>query len=104
MSPGWRDDGCVIKAVIPALQFLAESEKIHVLHGSCTKLEHLLVPPVLRTHGIAAEVYVLPIPRVFGRALLDKAHAVDADMLVMGAYFTRSVALDNLGRCHALHA
>ena len=39
------------------------------------------------TGPIRAELHVLPIgPGVFGQALLNKAHELGADMLVMGAY------------------
>jgi nucleotide-binding universal stress UspA family protein len=90
-----------LKADVPALRFLAESAKIHVLHGSRTRPERLPAPPVLQGHGIAAEVYVLPIRRVFGQALLDKAHAVDADMLVTGAYSHGRLRALIFGRRHA---
>ena len=45
------------------------------------------MPAILAEHGIAAELHALPIGAgPFGAALLDKAHELGADMLVMGAY------------------
>ena len=45
------------------------------------------LPEILAEHGIAAKLHVLPVGtgRVRGE-LLTKAHALGADMLVMGAY------------------
>ena len=45
------------------------------------------LPKILREHGISAELHLLPIgPEPFGQDLLAKAHQLNADMLVMGAY------------------
>jgi nucleotide-binding universal stress UspA family protein len=45
------------------------------------------LPQILIDHGIRAELHVLPIgPGAFGQVLLENAHQLGADMLVMGAY------------------
>lgn len=83
----WRDDGRAVKAVLAALRLLSSAAQVHVLQGVRDRSEQLPVPAVLPEHGIAARMHVLPIGAgVFGQALLDKAHALGADLLVMGAY------------------
>jgi nucleotide-binding universal stress UspA family protein len=83
----WRDDGRVVKAVLPALRLLSGAAQVNVLQGVRDGAQHLPVPAVFQDHGIAAQMHVLPIgDGAFGQALLDKAHALGADLLVMGAY------------------
>jgi nucleotide-binding universal stress UspA family protein len=83
----WREDGRTVKAVIPALRFLAGAEQVHLLAGVRNGATSPSVPAVFQDHGIAARLHVLPIGEApFGRALLEKLHELGADMLVMGAY------------------
>lgn len=101
----WRDDGRATKAVLSALHCLRKAEHVFVLTGTRgDATPH--VPPILREHGIAAELLVLPIGAgVFGAALLDKAHEIGADMLVMGVYQhsrLRELLLGGVTR-HMLH-
>ena len=52
-----------------------------------TRGDDSAVPAILAEHGVAADLHVLPIGAgVLGAALLDQAHEISADMLVMGAY------------------
>jgi nucleotide-binding universal stress UspA family protein len=45
------------------------------------------MPEILLEHGITADIQVIPIgDQPFALALLERAHALGADMLVMGAY------------------
>lgn len=84
----WRDDGRAVKAVLPALRLLSGAAQVHVLQGVRDGTEHLAVPAVFKDHGIAAQMHVMRIgDGPFGQALLDKAHALGADLLVMGAYY-----------------
>jgi nucleotide-binding universal stress UspA family protein len=84
----WRDDGRAVKAVLPALRLLSGAAQVHVLQGVRDVSEHLPVPAVFQDHGIAAQMHVLRIgDGPFGQMLLDKAHALGADLLVMGAYY-----------------
>jgi nucleotide-binding universal stress UspA family protein len=83
----WRDDKRAVSAVIPALRYLAGAEEVHVLAGRRATAGRAELPRVLVEHGIRAELHALPIGSgPFGQALLDKAHGLGADMLVMGAY------------------
>lgn len=83
----WRDDGRTVKAVIPALRFLAGAEQIDLLAGVRAGAAPPAVPAVVQDHGVSASLHVLPIGEApFGRTLLEKLHELGADMLVMGAY------------------
>ena len=83
----WRDDGRAAKAVLPAMRCLARAERVFLLAGVREGRPRPAVPDVLVEHGVEAEAHVLRAgPGVFGQALLDKAHELGADMLVMGAY------------------
>jgi nucleotide-binding universal stress UspA family protein len=73
--------------VLPALRCLGGAERVHVLAGVRQGAAEPALPQILIDHGLDAELHLLPIgPGPFGRALLDKAHELGADMLVMGAY------------------
>ena len=83
----WRDDGRAIKAVLPALRLLTGADQVHLLQGVRDGTHERPVPAVFQEHGVAAQMHVLPIgDGAFGQMLLDKAHALGADLLVMGAY------------------
>ncbi len=83
----WRDDGRAVKAVLPALRLLSDAAQVDILQGVRDGTKHLPVPAVFQEHCIAARMHLLPIGEgAFGQALLDKAHALGADLLVMGAY------------------
>ena len=83
----WRDEKRAVKAVIPALRYLAGAEQVHVLMGVRDRGPEPAMPPILREHGIAAQLHVLPIgSEPFGRTLLTTAHQLGVDTLVMGAY------------------
>lgn len=83
----WRDEKRAMRAVIPALRWIAKSKETHILIG----LRNDAVPPpqprVFTEHGIRPECHVLKIgSEPFGRTLLEKAHELSADLLIMGAY------------------
>jgi nucleotide-binding universal stress UspA family protein len=83
----WRDDARAAKAVLPALRCLGGAEQVHVLAGVRHGAGPPALPQILVDHGVGAELHVLPIgPGPFGQDLLNKAHELGADMLVMGAY------------------
>jgi nucleotide-binding universal stress UspA family protein len=83
----WRDDARAAKAVLPALRCLGGAEQVHVLAGVREGAARPALPRILVDHGVAAELHVLPIGRgPFGQDLLNKAHELGADLLVMGAY------------------
>jgi nucleotide-binding universal stress UspA family protein len=83
----WRDEKRTVRAVIPALRCLVTAEQVHVLIGVREGAESPVLPSLLREHGIRAQLHVLPIGSgPFGKSLLDKAHQLSVDLLVMGAY------------------
>lgn len=83
----WRDEKQAHSVVLPALRWLAGAEQVDVLVGVRDTTHSVDVPPVLLEHGLTASLHVLPIrPGPFGQTLLDAAHRVGADLLVMGAY------------------
>jgi nucleotide-binding universal stress UspA family protein len=83
----WRDEKRAINAIIPALRYLADAEKVDVVMGVRDRASGPAMPRVLLEHGIAAELHVLPIgSEPFGQTLLKATHQLGADMLVMGAY------------------
>lgn len=82
----WRDERRAFKAVIPALRCLAHAEQVHVLMGVRERKSVPGMPSILVEHEIPAELHVLPIAsEPFGQTLLNAAHRLGADMLVMGA-------------------
>ncbi len=81
----WRDDERATKAALSALRCLTQAERVFVLTG--TRGVAPTMPAILTEHGVAAELHTLPIGSgPLGAALLNKAHELGADMLVMGAY------------------
>ena len=83
----WRDEKRTVRAVIPALRWLARAEQVHVLVGVRDTAAKSRLPAILQEHGIAARLHVLPIgPAPFGHTLLQKSRELGADLLVMGAY------------------
>lgn len=104
----WRDEKQAAKAVIPALRWLAGAEQVHVLMGVRAGAGRPAMPSVLLEHGIRADLHVLPLGSgPFGQALLDSAHKLAADMLVMGAYAhspLRELILGGVTRYMLTHA
>jgi nucleotide-binding universal stress UspA family protein len=83
----WRDDARATKAVLPTLRCLAHAEQLHVLAGVRPGAGPPALPAIFLDHGIEAELHLLPIGAgAFGQSLLEKAHELGADLLVMGAY------------------
>nr|WP_294560507.1 universal stress protein [uncultured Rhodopila sp.] len=83
----WRDDPHATRAVLSALRFVGKAESVHLLCGVRPGAPEPRIPAILVEHGIAAELQTIPLGKdPFGLALLARAHAIGADMLVMGAY------------------
>ena len=83
----WRDEKRALRAVIPALRWLAQAEETHLLIGLRGDADPPPLPRVFTEHGIRPELHMLRIGgEPFGQTLLDEAHALGADLLVMGAY------------------
>lgn len=84
----WRQDSRTLKAVLAALRCLQGADHIDVLAGVRDDAPPPRLPDILEEHGVRADLHVLPVTgdRVFGEDLLAKAHALAADMLVVGAF------------------
>lgn len=104
----WRDDKRTIRSVLAVLRLLSRAAQVHVLAGVRDGATPPQLPEVLQEHGIDAELHVLPIgPGEFGDVLLDEAHRLGADMLVMGAYTHspwRELILGGVSRHMLAHA
>jgi nucleotide-binding universal stress UspA family protein len=83
----WRDERHALRAVLAALPWLQCTDEVHVLIGLRDPKQAVDVPTVLVEHGILVSLHALAIhPGSFGQRLLDTAHHLGADLLVMGAY------------------
>jgi nucleotide-binding universal stress UspA family protein len=104
----WRDDAHAARAVLSALRCVPGASSVHLLAGVRPGFPSPKVPEILPEHGIEADLQVIPIGEVpFGSALLARAHALGADMLVMGAYAhspLRELILGGVTRFMIAHA
>ena len=105
----WRADERTVKAVLSGLRCLAHAEEVHVLAGTRDASASPRLPEVIAEHGIAATLHVLPInaQRTFGEQLLECAHRLGIDMLVMGAFAhnpLRTMLLGGVTRHMLAHA
>jgi nucleotide-binding universal stress UspA family protein len=84
----WRQDSRTMKAVLAALRCLQRADHIDVLAGVRDGAPPPVMPDILEEHGVSADLHLLPVTgdRVFGEVLLAKAHALAADLLVVGAF------------------
>jgi nucleotide-binding universal stress UspA family protein len=83
----WRDDPHATRAVLSALRTITQATAVHLLAGVRRGAPQPRMPEILLEHGITADIQVIPIgDQPFALALLERAHALGADMLVMGAY------------------
>lgn len=83
----WRDDKFSLHAVMDALHCIQRSASLHVLMGYREGAQLPQIPEVLTEHGMAVAEHDLLIGKdPFGAQLLAKAHEVNADLLVMGAF------------------
>ncbi len=89
---GWNASAEAVRAVSGAMPFLKIARHVFIatvdarpLNGGQTPGHDLAA--YLQRHGVQAEVHNIDgLGRTDARALLDEAIAVDADMLVLGAY------------------
>lgn len=104
----WRGDARTEAAVRAALRWLKGAD-LHVLAGSSAWSAPPSLPALFAEAGTPARLDVLPISsgRVFGAALLARAHALGADMLVLGAFahpMLRGLTLGGVTRHMLAHA
>jgi nucleotide-binding universal stress UspA family protein len=87
LAIAWRDDPHAIRAVLSALRYATPETSIHLLAGVRPGAAKPRIPAILQEHNITAYLQIIPIgDEPFGLTLLARAHAIGADMLVMGAY------------------
>lgn len=83
----WRDGRPATRAVLSALRCDTRPEKVFVLAGVKEGESEPVPPAILAEHGIESELHIMRVGSdVFGRSLLNRAHALGADLIVMGAY------------------
>lgn len=83
----WKEDTRAPKAALAGMPILRHAERVHVVCAIEQGDARPELPAMLREHGIAAELHAIPArDGSTGEQLLDTAHRLGADMLVMGAY------------------
>ncbi|HET6433072.1 universal stress protein [Dyella sp.] len=87
----WNGSAESASAVRAALPLLQQAAAVHVLDGEPEGLPGLAPPrlalqPWLARHGVEVTWESFESPAHTGKALLDKARALDAQLLVMGAW------------------
>lgn len=89
----WNRSREAALAIRGALPLLARADRVQVFEGmpgdDALGLQHLPsldLAPWLARHGIEAAFVAFPARREQGAALLDAAHAMSADLIVMGAW------------------
>jgi protein CrcB len=83
VAVAWKDDIRAPKAVLAAMPILEKAETVHVLRA---RVHEAVVPPILEEHGVPAVVHAVEGHGPVGAQLLETAHRLGADMIVMGAY------------------
>ena len=83
VAVAWKDDVRAPKAVLAAMPLLKKADAVHVLRA---KAEDAMIPPIFDEHGIPAQTHAVDGHGPVGEQLLQKAHELRADLIVMGAY------------------
>jgi len=87
VAVAWRDDRFTMRAVLAALRCLPQATRIHVFMGYREGQTVPKLPEALTEHEADVISHPLVIGKEpFGAQLLAEAHAIKADMLVMGAF------------------
>jgi len=83
----WRNDKRTERAVLSALPLLKRANSVHIVAGRRSGAQPVQSPAFLAANGISAQMHILPVGMGnFGKTLLNAAHEIGADLLVMGAY------------------
>ncbi|MDR3534380.1 MAG: universal stress protein [Rhodopila sp.] len=108
VAVAWRDDPRTLKALVPALRLLGDTEEVLLLAGVRAGAASPTIPSVLVEHGVPTSLHVLAIDSSpFGDLLLGRARELGADMLIMGAYarsLLREMLLGGVTRHVLAHA
>lgn len=90
---GWKSTAEAAHAITAVLPFLIRAEKVSILSAEESGQDYertnasahdLAVE--LRWHGLAPEIHCLPQSTDAARSVVDAAHELGADLLVMGAF------------------
>ncbi len=83
----WKDDGRAIKAVIPAARYFSQARDVIILEGYRGDAVPTELPAAIVERDIDCRLVPIKIGSdSFGQTLLERAGALGADILVMGAY------------------
>lgn len=89
----WNHSREATRAISGALPFLRKAARVVVLDGSeqempigARHLPQLDLKAYLSRHGVAAEFEEFAVRADYGAAILERARALGADMIVMGAW------------------
>jgi len=88
IAVAWRNDTRTEAAVRGALQWLGAGAEVHVMAGAKRWETPPALPQIFADTGVAARFHILPMTgqRSFGEALLARAHELDVDLMVLGAF------------------
>jgi nucleotide-binding universal stress UspA family protein len=88
IAVAWRNDARTSAALRSALQWLGAGTEIHVISGAKRWETPPALPQLFADSGVSAHLHILPMTgqRSFGEALLARAHELDVDLLVLGAF------------------
>ncbi len=83
----WKNDGRALRAVQASLPILRQADWVHLIHAAAQPSDTQTIASFLHNAGIPAETHVLPLDGVpISARILAQVHALQADLLVMGAY------------------
>lgn len=88
----WNSTQESMRALRASLPFLHDAEMVYLLDGSMNELRGIAPPPLPVREWLTRQGVTLNAMREFpaatcvGKALLEQAHAINADLLVMGAW------------------
>ena len=94
VAVAWKDTAEAARALTAAMPILAKAQRIEILSANETdgEVTHCLdcsenIVRQLRWHGLNATThFILPAGRSVPDAILETAHGLNADLLVMGGY------------------
>ena len=81
----WDNEPQTAKAVLDAMPLIARAKRVFIFTAHDNQGQQLPQPFI--DHGVSAQIHrIQPTFRALGQALLDQAHGLHADLLVVGAY------------------
>lgn len=84
---GWNDSAEVVQAVASALPLMHQAQTVTIISAPKRSSSAEKLIEYLAWHGLSANLQIFkPSGRSVGAALLKEANAINADLLVIGAY------------------